>query len=79
MLILLIVSFLTRNQTLFSGDRSIISDARLQRNFVVQVILTDKPISPNSAITTTGHLTTTNDHSNSISVELPNSSLIEQT
>ncbi len=57
---------------LFSGDRSVICETRLQRNFVVQVILTDKPIPPtNAAITTTEHLTTMNDHSNS--------SLIEQT
>lgn len=56
-----------------------VSDARLQRNFVVQVILTDKPITSNSAITTSGHLTTTNEHTNSIPVQLPHSSLIEQT
>jgi hypothetical protein len=56
----------------FSGDRSVICETRLQRNFVVQVILTDKPIPSTSIITTTEHLTTTiNDHSNS--------SLIEQT
>ncbi|CAF5112475.1 unnamed protein product, partial [Rotaria sp. Silwood1] len=57
------------------GDRSIIWEARLQRNFVVQVILTDKPMPPNGAITTTGHLTMANDdrnHSNSIPVELAN-------
>ncbi|CAF0845625.1 unnamed protein product [Rotaria sordida] len=58
-------------------DRSVIWEARLQRNFVVQVILTDKPMSPNGAITTTGHLTMANDdkdHSNSIPVELTNTS-----
>lgn len=56
-------------------------DARLQRNFVVQVILTDKSILPPNAITTTTseHLTTINDHSNTIPIELPHSSVIEQT
>ncbi len=44
------------------GDRSVIYEARLQRNFVVQVILNDKPIQPNDAITTTAHLTTVNNH-----------------
>ncbi len=52
-----------------------IGEARLQRNFVVQVILTDQPISPNNAITTTDHI----NHSNTRPVELPDSSLIEQT
>lgn len=64
---------------LFSGDRSAIWEARLQRNFVVQVILTDKPISANGAITTTSHVTTVNDHINPTPVESPNSSIIEQT
>jgi len=70
-----------QTQRLFFGgkllrDRSAICEARLQRNFVVQVILTDKPISPNDAITTTGHLTTIHDHINPPPI---NSSLIEQT
>lgn len=47
---------------LFLGDRSIISEARLQRNFVVQVILNDKSVESNDAITTTAHLTTVNNH-----------------
>jgi len=66
----------------FSGDRSVVWEARLQRNFVVQVILTDKPISSTGAITTTDHLTTVNDsinQSNPTSVQLLNSSLIERT
>jgi hypothetical protein len=65
-----------------SGDRSVVWEARLQRSFVVQVILTDKPISSTSAITTTDHLTTINDNinqSNPTSVQLLNSSLIERT
>jgi hypothetical protein len=59
---------------LLSGDRSTIRDARLQRNFVVQVILTDKPVSLNNAITTTDQLPTTVDDiqpSNSTATELP--------
>jgi hypothetical protein len=57
----------SQNQRLFFGgkllrDRSVIYEARLQRNFVVQVILNDKPIQPNDAITTTVHLTTVNNH-----------------
>ena len=60
---------------LFLGDRSMIQEARLQRNFVVQVILTDKPVSPSTAITTTDHLTTAADErnrSNSTAIELSN-------
>ncbi|CAF3771350.1 unnamed protein product [Adineta steineri] len=61
----------SQTQRLFFGgkllrDRSIIYEARLQRNFVVQVILTDKPIP-----TTTDHLpTTTNNDLNSTSIEV---------
>jgi hypothetical protein len=70
----------SQTQRLFFGgkllrDRSLIGEARLQRNFVVQVILTDQPISRNSAITTTDHI----NHLNTRPVELPDSSLIEQT
>ncbi|CAF4719238.1 unnamed protein product, partial [Rotaria sp. Silwood2] len=72
----------SQTQRLYFGgkllrDRSVIWEARLQRNFVVQVILTDKPIPPNGAITTTSHLTMANgdrDHSNAIPVELTNTS-----
>ncbi|CAF1563158.1 unnamed protein product [Adineta ricciae] len=56
------------------SDRSTVRDARLQRNFVVQVILTDKPVSSTNAITTTDHITPTTDdvkHSNSTSIEIP--------
>jgi hypothetical protein len=64
----------------FSGDRTAVSETRLQRNFVVQVILQDQPMPPNGAITTTSHLITNNDHMNySTPVELPNSSITEQT
>ena len=35
------------------GDRTEIWETRLQRHFVVQVILTDNPSQPNGAITTT--------------------------
>jgi len=70
-----------QKQRLFFGgkllrDRTAIYETRLQRNFVVQVILQDQPMPPNGAITTTSHLTTNNDHRNySTPVELP----IEQT
>ncbi|CAF1217250.1 unnamed protein product [Rotaria sp. Silwood1] len=71
----------TQTQRLFFGgkllhDRTAIYETRLQRNFVVQVILQDQPMPPNGAITTTGHLTTNN---YSTPVEYPNSSsIIEQ-
>jgi len=53
-----------------TGDRTAISETRLQRNFVVQVILQDQPMPPNGAITTTGHLITNHDHMNySIRIE----------
>jgi len=47
----------SQTQRLFFGgkilrDRSVINDARLQRNFVVQVILNDKPQTSSHAITT---------------------------
>jgi hypothetical protein len=51
-----------KKNLIFLVDRSVIHEARLQRNFVVQVILTDKPIGPNDAITTTAPLTTVNNH-----------------
>ncbi len=64
----------------FSGDRTAIGETRLQRNFVVQVILQDQPMPPNGAITTTGHLTSNKDHASySMPVEFPNCSMIEQT
>jgi hypothetical protein len=64
----------------FVGDRTAVYETRLQRNFVVQVILQDPSMPPNGAITTTGHLTTNNDHlSYSTPVEFPNSSRIDQT
>jgi hypothetical protein len=63
----------------FSGDRIAISETRLQRNFVVQVILQDQPVPPNGAITTTGHLMNHHDHVNySVPVELPDSSLMKK-
>lgn len=57
-------------------DRITIGETRLQRNFVVQVILQDQSAPPNGAITTTGHITTNNSYSTPI--ELPDSSIIEQ-
>ncbi|CAF2654011.1 unnamed protein product [Rotaria sp. Silwood2] len=73
----------SQTQRLFFGgkllhDRTAICETRLQRNFVVQVILQDQPMPPNGAITTTGHLTTNNHTNYSIPVEFPNSSIIEQ-
>jgi len=74
----------SQTQRLFFGgkllrDHTVIGETRLQRNFVVQVILQDQPMPPNGAITTTVHLTNNNDHMNySIPVELPNSSIIKQ-
>jgi hypothetical protein len=73
----------SQTQRLYFGgkllrDRTAISETRLQRNFVVQVILQDPAMPPNGAITTTSHLTTNNDRMNySTPVELPNSSMIE--
>ncbi|UJR22397.1 hypothetical protein I4U23_025458 [Adineta vaga] len=70
-------------QRLFFGgkslrDRITIGETRLQRNFVVQVILQDPSTPPNGAITTTGHLTITNDHvTHSPPIEYPDSSIIE--
>ncbi|UJR26695.1 hypothetical protein I4U23_008011 [Adineta vaga] len=69
----------SQTQRLYFGgkllrDRSTLRDAHLQRNFVVQVILADKPITPNNAITTIDHLTTTVSdvkNSNSRSIEIP--------
>ncbi|CAF5210953.1 unnamed protein product, partial [Rotaria magnacalcarata] len=59
-------------------DRVAIYETRLQRNFVVQVILQDQPMPPNGAITTTGHLTTSNYNNYSTPVEFPDSSIMEQ-
>ncbi|CAF3340416.1 unnamed protein product [Rotaria socialis] len=59
-------------------DRVAICETRLQRNFVVQVILQDQPMPPNGAITTTGHLTTSNYNNYSTPVEFPDSSIMEQ-
>jgi hypothetical protein len=65
---------------LFLGDRTAICETRLQRNFVVQVILQDQLMPPNGAITTTGHLMTNNDRTvYSIPVELPDFSMIKKT
>ena len=67
---------------LLSGDRTAVWEARLQRNFVVQVILHDSPMPPNGALTTTSHVHTSTDHrqstSNPTPVEVPDSSFIEQ-
>lgn len=56
-------------------DRSTVSDARLQRNFVVQVILNEMPSTPNGAITTTSHMNTNSDShvilSNPTPIEVP--------
>lgn len=57
----------SQTQRLFFGgkslrDRTTIGETRLQRNFVVQVILQDQPLPPNGAVTTTVHLTTNHDH-----------------
>lgn len=60
--------------SLLAGDRSTIRDARLQRNFVVQVILTEKPVALNHAVTTTDQVPTTVDTiqpSPSAVIELP--------
>ncbi|CAF3882411.1 unnamed protein product [Rotaria magnacalcarata] len=62
----------------FFDDRVAIYETRLQRNFVVQVILQDQPMPPNGAITTTGHLTTSNYNNYSTPVEFPDSSIMEQ-
>ncbi|CAF1404186.1 unnamed protein product, partial [Rotaria sordida] len=76
-------AFDSQTQRLFFGgkllhDRTAICETRLQRNFVVQVILQDQPMLPNGAITTTSHITVNNHNNYSIPVELPDSSIIEQ-
>ena len=67
---------------LLSGDRTAVWEARLQRNFVVQVILHDSPMPPNGALTTTSHVHTSTEvrqsTSNPIPIEVPDSSFIEQ-
>ncbi|CAF0768225.1 unnamed protein product [Adineta ricciae] len=70
-------------QRLFFGgkllrDRTTIGETRLQRSFVVQVILQDPPLPPNGAITTTSHVMTTKDHVlYSPPVEYPDGSMME--
>lgn len=56
-----------------------ISELRLQRNFVVQVILKEQTIEPNGALTTTSHsiTTTNNDYNHSLPIELPNTHITE--
>ncbi|CAF3697066.1 unnamed protein product [Rotaria socialis] len=73
-------------QRLFFGgkllrDRSAVWEAHLQRNFVVQVVLTDKPVASTSAITTSDHLINADDktdHSITTPVQLTDSSRIEK-
>jgi hypothetical protein len=59
---------------LISGDRSTVSNARLQRHFVVQVILHDNPVQPHGAVTIT------NLHDsviNSLPIEITHSTVME--
>ncbi|CAF3987928.1 unnamed protein product, partial [Rotaria magnacalcarata] len=63
------------------GDRSVIWEAHLQRNFVVQVVLTDKTVASTSVITTSDHQINANDetdHSITTPVQLTDSSRIEK-
>lgn len=59
-------------------DRIAIGETRLQRNFVVQVILQEKSTPPNGALTTIGHLTSNNHVNYSTPIELPDSSTVEK-
>ena len=71
-------TILSAHRIFFTGDRTTIGETRLQRNFVVQVILQDPPLPPNGAITTTSHLMTTKDHVlYSPPVEYPDGSMME--